>query len=190
MQSTAEHLTSTLLWCIIVNSDGLKMARSVDPEGLRTMGVLTKVDIMDQVNVSLFLSRSLHSWAFCLSFVLLLHAFLSSLPPSTQLPAACIIIYQLSSIRSALRKPGSLINQHSPSIVTPSWPNLHDLLFHCISEITLCCPFPSFSSPLFFYSFTFIRFYCFNSSHAVFRWISEVRWMHDVTLLIYLSPTF
>ena len=33
-----------------VNSDGLKMARSVDPEGLRTVGVLTKVDIMDQVN--------------------------------------------------------------------------------------------------------------------------------------------
>mmetsp|Transcript_18524 Transcript_18524/g.17839 ORF Transcript_18524/g.17839 Transcript_18524/m.17839 type:complete len:762 (+) Transcript_18524:127-2412(+) len=32
----------------IVNSDGLKMARSVDPEGLRTVGVLTKVDIMDQ----------------------------------------------------------------------------------------------------------------------------------------------
>ena len=32
-----------------VNSDGLKMARSVDPEGLRTVGVLTKVDIMDQV---------------------------------------------------------------------------------------------------------------------------------------------
>ena len=32
-----------------MNSDGLKMARSVDPEGLRTVGVLTKVDIMDQV---------------------------------------------------------------------------------------------------------------------------------------------
>lgn len=31
----------------LVNSDGLKMARSVDPEGLRTVGVLTKVDIMD-----------------------------------------------------------------------------------------------------------------------------------------------
>ena len=56
-----KHLTNTLLLPlplplplpllqhIVVNSDGLKMARSVDPEGLRTMGVLTKVDIMDQV---------------------------------------------------------------------------------------------------------------------------------------------
>lgn len=31
----------------LVNSDGLKMARAVDPEGERTIGVLTKVDIMD-----------------------------------------------------------------------------------------------------------------------------------------------
>ena len=31
----------------LVNSDGLKMARAVDPEGDRTIGVLTKVDIMD-----------------------------------------------------------------------------------------------------------------------------------------------
>ena len=32
----------------LVNSDGLKMARGVDPDGERTIGVLTKVDIMDQ----------------------------------------------------------------------------------------------------------------------------------------------
>jgi len=32
----------------LANSDGLKMARSVDPDGERTIGVLTKVDIMDQ----------------------------------------------------------------------------------------------------------------------------------------------
>mmetsp|Transcript_2441 Transcript_2441/g.3374 ORF Transcript_2441/g.3374 Transcript_2441/m.3374 type:complete len:749 (-) Transcript_2441:107-2353(-) len=31
----------------LANSDGLKMARSVDSEGERTIGVLTKVDIMD-----------------------------------------------------------------------------------------------------------------------------------------------
>ena len=31
----------------LVNSDGLKMARAVDPDGHRTVGVLTKVDIMD-----------------------------------------------------------------------------------------------------------------------------------------------
>jgi dynamin 1-like protein len=31
----------------LANSDGLKMAREVDPEGVRTIGVLTKVDLMD-----------------------------------------------------------------------------------------------------------------------------------------------
>ena len=30
----------------IANSEGLKMAREVDPEGNRTIGVLTKVDLM------------------------------------------------------------------------------------------------------------------------------------------------
>ncbi|KAJ3333441.1 vacuolar protein sorting-associated protein 1 [Blyttiomyces sp. JEL0837] len=32
----------------LANSDGLKMAREVDPEGVRTIGVLTKIDLMDQ----------------------------------------------------------------------------------------------------------------------------------------------
>ena len=32
----------------LANSDGLKLAREVDPEGIRTIGVLTKVDLMDQ----------------------------------------------------------------------------------------------------------------------------------------------
>ncbi|KAL1919278.1 uncharacterized protein VTP21DRAFT_1970 [Calcarisporiella thermophila] len=32
----------------LANSDGLKIAREVDPEGSRTIGVLTKVDLMDQ----------------------------------------------------------------------------------------------------------------------------------------------
>eukprot|EP00842_Homolaphlyctis_polyrhiza_P005172 jgi/Hompol1/5656/HPOL_004634-RA len=31
----------------LANSDGMKLAREVDPEGLRTIGVLTKVDLMD-----------------------------------------------------------------------------------------------------------------------------------------------
>jgi len=31
----------------LANSDGLKLAREVDPEGVRTIGVLTKVDLMD-----------------------------------------------------------------------------------------------------------------------------------------------
>ncbi|KAJ1922143.1 vacuolar protein sorting-associated protein 1 [Mycoemilia scoparia] len=32
----------------LANSDGLKLAREVDPDGLRTIGVLTKVDLMDR----------------------------------------------------------------------------------------------------------------------------------------------
>lgn len=32
----------------LANSDGLKLAREVDPEGSRTIGVLTKIDLMDQ----------------------------------------------------------------------------------------------------------------------------------------------
>ncbi|PVV02492.1 hypothetical protein BB560_003054 [Smittium megazygosporum] len=32
----------------LANSDGLKLAREVDPEGSRTIGVLTKVDLMDK----------------------------------------------------------------------------------------------------------------------------------------------
>ena len=31
----------------LANSDSLKLARSVDPQGRRTLGVLTKLDIMD-----------------------------------------------------------------------------------------------------------------------------------------------
>ena len=32
----------------LANSDGLKLAREVDPDGVRTIGVLTKIDLMDQ----------------------------------------------------------------------------------------------------------------------------------------------
>lgn len=39
----------------VTHSDGLKLARLVDPDGIRTIGVLTKVDIMDQVILSLYL---------------------------------------------------------------------------------------------------------------------------------------
>ena len=31
----------------LANSDSLKLARSVDPQGRRTIGVLTKLDLMD-----------------------------------------------------------------------------------------------------------------------------------------------
>ena len=39
----------------LANSDGLKLAREVDPEGLRTIGVLTKIDLM--CVVCIFLER-------------------------------------------------------------------------------------------------------------------------------------
>jgi replication fork clamp-binding protein CrfC len=32
----------------LANSDALKMAREVDPEGERTIGVVTKIDLMDE----------------------------------------------------------------------------------------------------------------------------------------------
>lgn len=32
----------------LANSDALKIAKEVDPEGMRTIGVLTKLDLMDQ----------------------------------------------------------------------------------------------------------------------------------------------
>ncbi len=44
----------TIILCVIpanidlVISEALKMAREVDPEGLRTIGVITKIDIMDK----------------------------------------------------------------------------------------------------------------------------------------------
>ena len=41
------------------NSDALKLARSVDPEGLRTIGVITKLDLMDEGNYSVHLSWGL-----------------------------------------------------------------------------------------------------------------------------------
>ena len=44
----------TIVLCVIPanadisTSDGLQMARQVDPEGKRTLGVITKIDIMDR----------------------------------------------------------------------------------------------------------------------------------------------
>jgi dynamin 1-like protein len=32
----------------LANSDGLKLARKVDPHGERTIGVITKIDAMDE----------------------------------------------------------------------------------------------------------------------------------------------
>ena len=32
----------------LANSDGLKLARKVDPLGERTIGVITKIDLMDE----------------------------------------------------------------------------------------------------------------------------------------------
>ena len=45
----------------LANSDGLKLAREVDPEGQRTIGVLTKVDLMDEGTD--VVESSLSDWA-------------------------------------------------------------------------------------------------------------------------------
>jgi vacuolar protein sorting-associated protein 1 len=44
----------------LANSDGLKLARDVDPEGTRTIGVLTKVDLMWDISASAY-HRTLNS---------------------------------------------------------------------------------------------------------------------------------
>ena len=44
----------TIILCVVpanadmTTSDGLQMARQLDPKGIRTVGVITKVDIMDR----------------------------------------------------------------------------------------------------------------------------------------------
>lgn len=44
----------TIILCVVpanadmTVSDGLQMARQLDPKGIRTVGVITKVDIMDR----------------------------------------------------------------------------------------------------------------------------------------------
>jgi len=44
----------TIILCVVpanadmTTSDGLQMARALDPKGIRTIGVITKVDIMDR----------------------------------------------------------------------------------------------------------------------------------------------
>lgn len=47
-KSNAIILAVTAANTDLANSDGLKLAREVDPDGLRTIGVLTKIDLMDQ----------------------------------------------------------------------------------------------------------------------------------------------
>ena len=47
----------------LANSDALKLARKVDPTGLRTIGVITKLDLMDRDRVTnareIFLGKSI-----------------------------------------------------------------------------------------------------------------------------------
>lgn len=44
----------TIILCVIpanadlTTSDGLQMARELDPKGIRTIGVITKIDLMDR----------------------------------------------------------------------------------------------------------------------------------------------
>lgn len=47
-KSNAIILAVTAANTDLANSDGLKLAREVDPEGQRTIGVLTKIDLMDE----------------------------------------------------------------------------------------------------------------------------------------------
>lgn len=42
----------------LANSDALKLARAVDPDGLRTIGVITKLDLMDEGMIQEFSTLS------------------------------------------------------------------------------------------------------------------------------------
>jgi replication fork clamp-binding protein CrfC len=44
----------------LATSDALKMAREVDPEGNRTLGVLTKLDLMDKGTDAMNVLSGLH----------------------------------------------------------------------------------------------------------------------------------
>ena len=44
----------------LANSDALKLARKVDPEGLRTIGVITKLDLMDEGTSALDIFEGRH----------------------------------------------------------------------------------------------------------------------------------
>jgi dynamin 1-like protein len=52
-RSPAVHTTPSVILAVsaanvdLANSDSLKLARSVDPQGRRTIGILTKLDLMD-----------------------------------------------------------------------------------------------------------------------------------------------
>lgn len=49
----------------LANSDGLQLAREVDPEGQRTIGVLTKIDLMDSGTTVVELSNRLPKTKQC-----------------------------------------------------------------------------------------------------------------------------
>lgn len=53
----------------LVNSDALKFAREVDPEGMRTIGVLTKLDLMDAGTHAMDILSNRGSYRLKLGFI-------------------------------------------------------------------------------------------------------------------------
>ncbi len=53
----------------LTNSDALKIAREVDPHGTRTLGVLTKVDLMDSGTDALDILQNNGSFKLHLGFI-------------------------------------------------------------------------------------------------------------------------
>ncbi|KAI8366934.1 Dynamin central region-domain-containing protein [Choanephora cucurbitarum] len=94
----------------LVNSDSLKMARQVDPEGKRTIGVLTKLDLMDAGTNALDILSG-RSYPLKLGFIGVVNRsqqdILTNKPMSTAIEAENQFFQQHPAYRSVAAKCGT-----------------------------------------------------------------------------------
>lgn len=94
----------------LVNSDSLKIARQVDPEGKRTIGVLTKLDLMDAGTNALDVLSG-RSYPLKLGFIGVVNRsqqdILTNKPMSTALEAENQFFQQHAAYRSVAARCGT-----------------------------------------------------------------------------------
>lgn len=94
----------------LVNSDSLKIARQVDPEGKRTIGVLTKLDLMDAGTNALDILSG-RSYPLKLGFIGVVNRsqqdILTNKPMSTALEAENEFFSQHPAYRSVAARCGT-----------------------------------------------------------------------------------
>ena len=94
----------------LVNSDSLKIARQVDPEGKRTIGVLTKLDLMDAGTNALDILSG-RSYPLKLGFIGVVNRsqqdILTNKPMSTALEAENQFFQQHPAYRSVAARCGT-----------------------------------------------------------------------------------